>query len=90
MRWWIGLNLLVLSLFAQTAEANCKVFNVGYSKQFKCPDGSVQSIELIKEQLIVRTFNPETKSWSEQRFAVAPEMTLDNVNISVMMNANHE
>lgn len=90
MRWWLALTLFVVSSFAQTAEANCKVFNVGYSKQFKCPDGSVQSIEIIKQQLIVRTFNPETKSWSEQRFNVAPEMTLDNVNISVMMNANQD
>ncbi|MEN9809016.1 MAG: hypothetical protein RLZZ488_583 [Pseudomonadota bacterium] len=87
--WKIALFMMFASGSAQAREA-CKEFNLRYERQYNCPDGSIKKIEVASQQLIVRTFHPETKQWTEERFRVSEGITLDSINVSVMLNHSVE
>lgn len=70
------------------AEANCTEVRLRNERQFRCPDGTVQSVMLVQEQLIIRTFNPEDKKWSETRTPAPMGVSIDALNVSVMLNAS--
>jgi hypothetical protein len=90
MRGFISALILGFAGFSGVAQAqqSCKLFNFVHEKQFNCSDGTIKKISILNEQLIVRTFNPETKVWNESRYPVAPGVSLDSINVSVMLNAN--
>lgn len=93
MKWWLRFTISLLfgitSLSGEAeAQQSCKVFNLGYERQFNCSDGTIKKISIMNEQLVVRTFNPESKAWNESRFPIVAGMTLDSINISVMLNAD--
>ena len=93
MQWKLGFVIAAIFTsagFAQNAQAqqNCKLFNFVSEKQFNCSDGTIKKISIANEQLIVRTFSPESKQWQENRYPVAAGTTLESINISVMLNAN--
>lgn len=73
----------VLSLGSLHAEASCRGVNEGDIRKFVCSDGTIQNISLVDGQIVIKTYNPETKSWSENRFPAADGITLDTVSISV-------
>ncbi|MBM3383230.1 MAG: hypothetical protein FJY29_12465 [Betaproteobacteria bacterium] len=81
---WMKLFMVaVVSLGSAYAEASCRGLNEGNIRKFVCSDGTVQNISLVDGQIVIKTYNPETKTWSESRFPAADGITLDTVSISV-------
>lgn len=74
--------VLVVIVSAQ-AEANCRGISEGDIKKFVCSDGTIQNISMANGFIIVRTYNPESKTWSEARFPAADGVNLETVSISV-------
>ncbi len=73
---------LVVFVSAQ-AEASCRGISEGDIKKFVCSDGTIQNISMANGFIIVRTYNPESKTWSEARFPAADGVNLETVSISV-------
>jgi len=73
----------VTACFAFDALAACQQTHSDAGKRFVCADGTIQLIALHDQQVVIRTYNPDTKSWSEQRFPAIDGLTLDQVNIAI-------
>lgn len=75
--------LSVLVSGSAYASAQCRALKEAGGHKFLCSDGSIQKVSLLGGQIVIKTYNPETKSWSESRFPASEGISLDTVNISV-------
>lgn len=73
----------VAALTSHGAFASCQQTRTDTGKRFVCADGTIQLIALQSEHVVIRTYNPDTKSWSEQRFPAIDGLTLDQVSIAI-------
>jgi hypothetical protein len=76
-------SVAVLVVGSAYAEASCNAVNERDARKFVCADGTIQSIVLVDGQVVIRTYSPETKTWSESRFPAADGISIDTVSISV-------
>jgi hypothetical protein len=80
----------LLIAFSGLAEASgaCKQHNSDNQKQFSCADGTIKKISVDNEQLVIKTYHPESKSWTEDRFPVSSGLSLDSMNLSVFVHSD--
>ena len=76
------LALILCSFLSLQAEANCFSRIEGKFKRFVCSDGTVQKVSIENEQIVVKTYSPESRKWSEVRFPAPVGATVDTVNVS--------
>lgn len=80
LKFFVMLSLAGVSL---QAYGQCREANEGLTKKFVCADGTVQKVTIVDKQVVVFTYSPETKSWSETRFPAPDGATNWNTRISV-------
>lgn len=83
MRVLLFLVVTVVSHAAGQAHASCRATPVVEGKKFVCADGTIQLISLEQSEVIIKTFNPESRSWSEQRFPAIDGLSLEQVSVAV-------
>lgn len=81
--WAKFLAVLTLAAFSFQAEANCIAKNEGQFRKFVCADGTIQKIAIQDGQVVILTFSPETKKWSESSFPAPYGTTLDALSVSL-------
>jgi hypothetical protein len=74
---------VVISLKAGESFATCQQTRSETGRKFVCADGTIQLIELRAHKVFIRTYNPDTKSWSEQTFPAIDGLTLDQVSVAI-------
>lgn len=87
MRVWFLAAVAVVSLAAGQAHAGCRSLPDVHGKKFVCDDGTVQHISLEQSEVVIKTFNPESRSWSEQRFPAIDGLSLEQVSVAVQASS---
>lgn len=87
MKFFMRLLTFAVTVVASfNAFAACKQTASTQEKKFLCSDGTIQLISLEDQHVVIKTFNPETQSWSEQRFPAIEGLSLDQVSVAIQSN----
>lgn len=83
MRTLFRVAIVAFSFAAFDAYAACQQTQSLEGKKFVCADGTVQLIALRGEEVVIKTYSPESRSWSEQRFPAIDGVSLEQISIAV-------